>query len=191
MTARQISNNIARGAIQALALTLAGVRAMEISAFDEAIRTPSREAHLVALRTQHVVRLESGAADVADPLGGSWYVEALTDQLERRILDRVAFIEGCGDVVELAEQGFFRAIFAEAMVERAREVADGRRRSSASTSTRSRSSRTNCCARSPRSGSHLATSGSRRSAPGAHPATTAPSSPCSTRSSAAAAPART
>jgi methylmalonyl-CoA mutase N-terminal domain/subunit len=74
-----------------------------------------------------VVRLETGAADVADPLGGAWYVEALTDDLERRILERVAFIEGLGDVVALAEQGFFRAIFAEAMVDRAREVADGTR----------------------------------------------------------------
>jgi methylmalonyl-CoA mutase N-terminal domain/subunit len=127
MTSRQIANNIARGAIQALALTLAGVRAMEVSAFDEAIRTPSREAHLVALSTQHVVQLETGAADVADPLGGSWYVERLTDELEARILERVAFIEGLGDVVELAEQGFFRAIFAEAMVDRANEVAAGAR----------------------------------------------------------------
>ncbi|MCW2990659.1 MAG: hypothetical protein JWM73_1253 [Solirubrobacterales bacterium] len=127
MTSRQIANNISRGAIQALALTLAGVRAMEISAFDEAIRTPSREAHLIGLRTQHVVRLETGAADVADPLGGSWYVEALTDDLERRILERVRFIEDLGDVVELAEGGFFRAIFAEAMVDRAKEVTEGRR----------------------------------------------------------------
>jgi methylmalonyl-CoA mutase N-terminal domain/subunit len=125
MTSRQIANNIARGAIQALMLTLAGVRAMEISAFDEAVRTPSREAHLIGLRTQHVVRLETGAADVADPLGGSWYLESLTDELEGAIQQRIDFIEGLGDVVELAEGGFFRAIFAEAMVDRAREVADG------------------------------------------------------------------
>ncbi len=127
MTSRQIANNIARGAIQALTLSLAGVRGMEISAFDEAIRTPSREAHVVGLRTQQLVALETGVADVADPLGGSWYVEALTDEIEAQILARVAFIEGLGDVVELAEQGFFRAIFAEAMVERAREVDEGRR----------------------------------------------------------------
>jgi methylmalonyl-CoA mutase, N-terminal domain len=127
MTSQQLANNITRGAVQALALTLAGVRAMEISAFDEAIRTPSRDAHIVGLSTQHVVQLESGAADVADPLGGSWYVEALTDDLEQRIEERVRSIEALGDVVELAENGFFRAIFAEAMVERAREVADGRR----------------------------------------------------------------
>lgn len=127
MTSRQIANNISRGAIQALALTLAGVRAMEISAFDEAIRTPSRDAHTVALGAQHIVQLETGVADVADPLGGSWYVEALTDEIEALILDRIAFIEGLGDVVTLAENGFFRGIFAEAMVARAQELADNRR----------------------------------------------------------------
>lgn len=127
MTSRQIVNNVSRGAIQTLALYMAGVRAMEISAFDEAIRTPSREAHLVGLRTQQIVQVETGVADVADPLGGAWYVEALTDRLESEIQERIAFIEGLGDVVELAEEGFFRAIFAEAMVERAREVSDGRR----------------------------------------------------------------
>ncbi len=127
MTSRQIANNISRGAIQALALTLAGVRAMEISAFDEAIRTPSREAHLVALGAQHVVALETGAGDVADPLGGSWYIEALTDEIETLILERIAYIEGLGDVVSLAENGFFRTLFEEAMVERANEIVDHRR----------------------------------------------------------------
>jgi methylmalonyl-CoA mutase N-terminal domain/subunit len=127
MTARQIANNISRGAIQAVALHLAGVRAMEISAFDEAVRTPSSEAHLIGLRTQQIVQLETGITDVADPLGGSWYVEALTDELEQRISERIAFIEGLGDVVELAAQGFFRSIFAEAMVERAKEIQDGAR----------------------------------------------------------------
>lgn len=127
MTSRQIANNISRGAIQALALALAGVRAMEISAFDEAIRTPTAEAHLVGLGAQHIVQLETGAMDVADPLGGSWYVESLTNDIEARILERVESIEGLGDVVDLAERGFFRAIFADAMVQRAREVADGER----------------------------------------------------------------
>jgi methylmalonyl-CoA mutase N-terminal domain/subunit len=125
MTARQIANNIARGAIQAVALQLAGVRAMEISAFDEAVRTPSTEAHLVGLRTQQIVQLETGIPDVADPLGGSWYVEALTDELEARISERIEFIESQGDVVELASNGFFRSIFAEAMVDRATDIEEG------------------------------------------------------------------
>jgi methylmalonyl-CoA mutase N-terminal domain/subunit len=127
MTAEQLANNIVRGASQSLAMTMAGVRALEISAFDEAIRTPSSEAHLVGLRTQQVVQLETGVADVADPLGGSYYVEALTNELERKIVERVRFIEELGDITDLSHQGFFRAIFADAMVERAHEVDSGLR----------------------------------------------------------------
>jgi methylmalonyl-CoA mutase N-terminal domain/subunit len=127
MQSRQLMNNVVRGAVQTLALYMAGVHAMEISAFDEAIRTPSPEAHVVALRTQQVVALESGVGDVADPLGGSYYVEALTDEIEERVWARVAQIESLGDPLELAEQGFFRGLFAEAMVDRAREVSSGER----------------------------------------------------------------
>jgi methylmalonyl-CoA mutase N-terminal domain/subunit len=127
MTAEQLVNNVVRGAIQTVAMSMAGVRAMEISAFDEAIRTPTPEAHLIGLRTQQVVQMEAGIGDVADPLGGSYYVEALTTQLETAIADRVRFIEGLGDVCDLSHQGFFRAIFAEAMVERSREVDQGRK----------------------------------------------------------------
>ena len=108
MTSEQLVNNVVRGTSQTLALTMAGVRAMEISAFDEAIRTPSRESHLVAIRTQQVVQVETGVGDVADPLGGSYYVEALTDEIERKIEDRIRSIEEQGDILELAHQGFFR-----------------------------------------------------------------------------------
>jgi methylmalonyl-CoA mutase N-terminal domain/subunit len=127
MTSPQLVNNVVRGTVQTVALYMAGVRAMEISAFDEAIRTPSREAHVIGLRTQQVVALESGVGDVADPLGGSWYVESLTDELEQAIEERVRWIESLGDVVDLASSGFFRSIFEEAMVERAREQSSGDR----------------------------------------------------------------
>jgi methylmalonyl-CoA mutase N-terminal domain/subunit len=127
MTAEQLINNVVRGAVQAVAMSMSGVRAMEISAFDEAIRTPTPEAHLVGLRTQQVVQLESGVGDVADPLGGSYFVEALTTQLEDAIAERIRFIEDLGDVSDLSHQGFFRAIFTEAMIDRSREVDDGRR----------------------------------------------------------------
>jgi methylmalonyl-CoA mutase N-terminal domain/subunit len=127
MQPRQLMNNVVRGAVQTLALYMAGVHAMEISAFDEPIRTPSPDAHVVALRTQQVVALETGVGEVADPLGGSYYVEALTDEIEERVLRRVHDIESLGDPLELAEQGFFRAIFAEAMVDRAKEVSSGER----------------------------------------------------------------
>lgn len=127
MTAEQLVNNVVRGACQTMALTMAGVRAMEISAFDEAIRTPSEASHFIAIRTQQIVQLESGVGDVADPLGGSYYVEALTDEIEDRIDRRIRSIEAMGDILELSSQGFFRAIFTDAMVERSREIHDERR----------------------------------------------------------------
>ena len=127
MTATQLTNNIVRGTVQTIALLLAGVRAMEISAFDEALRTPSHEGHVVALRTQQVVQLEAGITDVPDPLAGSVYVEELTSDYERRIKERIAEIDGRGEIRELSEQGYFRGLFADAMVDRATEVGDGTR----------------------------------------------------------------
>ena len=115
LTAQQPANNIVRGALQALSLALAGVQAMEISAFDEAYRTPSEEAHLVGLRTQQIIDIESGAARVADPLGGAYFVEALTDEMERRIADMLRELEALGDPLALADKGHFRAIFHDAM----------------------------------------------------------------------------
>lgn len=105
LTLAQPVNNVARGALQGLALALAGVQAVEISCFDEAYRTPSHDAQMVSLRTQQIVQLEAGAGRVADPLGGSYYVEALTDEMERRILDMVAKIEGMGELRELCDRG--------------------------------------------------------------------------------------
>jgi methylmalonyl-CoA mutase N-terminal domain/subunit len=127
MTACQLTNNVDRGTVQTIALLLAGVRAMEVSTFDEALRTPSHEAHVVALRTQQVVALESGVPEVPDPLGGSWYLERLTDEVERAISDRVRAIEGLGDIKDLCEHGFFRGLFADAMVDRASQIDAGSR----------------------------------------------------------------
>ena len=115
LTAQQPINNVVRGAVQALSLALAGVQALEISAFDEAYRTPSKDAHIVGLRTQQILDLESGVAKVLDPLGGSYFVEALTDQLEARIRARVEEIEAKGDPEALSATGVFREIFHQAM----------------------------------------------------------------------------
>jgi len=115
MTAQQLANNIVRGSIQALALVLAGAHAIEISAFDEALRTPTEESHLVGLRTQQIIEAETGVSKVVDPLGGSYYVESLTDEMERRIWAMVQELEGRGDPGELEESGWFRAFFEEKM----------------------------------------------------------------------------
>jgi len=122
LTLAQPAANIARGAVQGLALALAGVQAVEISCFDEAYRTPSHDAHMVSLRTQQIVQLEAGADRVADPLGGSYYVEALTDEMEQRILDMVRRIESMGEIKTLCEGGWFRELFQHAMARRARAI---------------------------------------------------------------------
>jgi methylmalonyl-CoA mutase N-terminal domain/subunit len=125
LTAQQPPNNIVRGAIQSLALVLAGVQAIEISAFDEAYRTPSKESHLVALRTQQVIHLETGVSKVDDPLGGSYFLESLTGEIEERIWRMVQEIEAKGDPAELADKGWFRGVFLHAMERYGNQIADG------------------------------------------------------------------
>lgn len=122
LTAQQPVNNIVRGTVEALALVLAGVQAIEISAFDEAYRTPSSESHLVGLRTQQVIHLESNAGKVLDPLGGSYFVESLTDEMERRITEMIQRIEAMGDPALLSDKGWFRSVFEGAMERYARQV---------------------------------------------------------------------
>jgi methylmalonyl-CoA mutase N-terminal domain/subunit len=125
LTAQQPANNIVRGTLQSLALVMAGVQAMEISAFDEAYRTPSPESHMVGLRTQQIIHLESNVAKVIDPLGGSYFVESLTDGMEKRIWDRVLEIEAMGDPAELSDKGWFKGFFDDAMAGYSRRIADG------------------------------------------------------------------
>lgn len=125
LTAQQPANNIVRGTLQALSLVLGGVQALEVSAFDEAFRTPSPEAHLLGLRTQQIIDLETGTAKLSDPLGGSYFVENLTDEMERRIWSRVKEIEALGDPEDLCRSGYFRDIFLQAMEESQRLVDSG------------------------------------------------------------------
>ncbi|MBM3298996.1 MAG: methylmalonyl-CoA mutase, partial [Deltaproteobacteria bacterium] len=125
LTAQQPFNNIVRGTIQALALVLAGVDALEISAFDEAYRTPCPESHLVALRTQQVIHLESNISKVVDPLGGSYYVEALTSDVEERIQDMIMEIEAKGDPADLSDAGWFKRFFEERMDRYYRQISSG------------------------------------------------------------------
>jgi methylmalonyl-CoA mutase N-terminal domain/subunit len=125
LTAAQPANNIVRGAVQAMAMAMAGVQGLEISTFDEPFRTPSAIAHQLAIRTQQVIWTETNVGAVADPLGGSYYLEALTDELERRIEAVVAKTEALGPVEELAENGHFRSIFTAAMDRHSAAVQSG------------------------------------------------------------------
>ena len=115
LTTQQPFNNIVRGTLQSLSLVLGGVQALEISAFDEGYRTPSPESHLVGLRTQQVIDLETNVTKVQDPLGGSYYIESLTDEIEKRIVDLIKEIEAKGDPAELSESGWFKRFFDNAM----------------------------------------------------------------------------
>lgn len=125
LTAQQTFNNIVRGAIQTLALALAGVQAAEISAFDEAYRTPSPESHLVGLKTQQVIHLESNVTKVADPLGGSYFMESLTDEVEKRIWNMVMEIEAMGNAVELSGKGWFKKFFGDTIERYVKQISDG------------------------------------------------------------------
>jgi len=125
LTTEQPANNIVRGAVQTVALGLAGVSALEISTFDEGYRTPSKEAHLVGLRTQQVVDLETNINSVQDPFGGSWFMESLTDEVEAKILDMVNDIESKGDPAELVNSGYFKQFFHGTMGRYHHQVHDG------------------------------------------------------------------
>jgi methylmalonyl-CoA mutase N-terminal domain/subunit len=125
LTAQQPVNNVVRGTVQAMAAVLGGAQAVEISAFDEAFRTPSPESHRVALRTQQILHLESDIAKVVDPLGGSYFMESLTDELEKRIWDMVVDIESRGDPAELSDGGWFKAFFHDAATRYASGLEDG------------------------------------------------------------------
>ncbi len=130
LTAQQPVNNIVRGTTQAMALVMAGVQAIEISAFDEAYRTPSREAHLVGLRTQQVIDLETGLTKVADPFGGSYFMENLTDEMAARIWAMVEDIEAKAKIVGgmdgLVDSGHFRDLFHHVMERQSQDIAQGR-----------------------------------------------------------------
>jgi methylmalonyl-CoA mutase N-terminal domain/subunit len=128
LTAAQPANNIVRGAVQALAMAMAGVQGLEISTFDEPFRTPSPVAHQLAIRTQQIIQTETNVTAVEDPLGGSWYVESLTDELERRIDAAVRRMEALGDVDTLVESGYFRNVFTTAMDRHSSSVQSGQMR---------------------------------------------------------------
>jgi methylmalonyl-CoA mutase N-terminal domain/subunit len=102
-------NNIVRGAYIALAAALSGAQTMALPTYDEAYTIPSAKAQLIALRTMQICAEESGAADTVDPLGGSYYVEALTGEMEQAILAEMAAVERMGGVVEAVKSGALQA----------------------------------------------------------------------------------
>ena len=106
LTVQQPLNNIVRVAIQALAGVLGGTQSLHTDAYDEALALPTDRAALIALRTQQIIAEETGVANTADPLGGSYFVEALTSEMEQGALDYFDRIDAMGGMVEAVEKGF-------------------------------------------------------------------------------------
>ena len=106
LTAQQPDNNVIRCTIQALAAVLGGSQSLHVNSRDEALALPTEESAQLSLRTQQILAYESGAADVVDPLGGSYYVESLTNQLEQAAFDYIDRIDRMGGSVSAIEQGF-------------------------------------------------------------------------------------
>ncbi len=99
-------NNVVRAAYHALAAILGGAQSLHVDSYDEAYSTPSEEASYLSLRTQQIIEAETAVTQVVDPLGGSFYVEALTNEVEQRILDEIDEIERIGGIVEAVESGW-------------------------------------------------------------------------------------
>ncbi|MDP9068629.1 MAG: methylmalonyl-CoA mutase family protein [Actinomycetota bacterium] len=108
LTAQQPENNIVRTALEALAAVMGGTQSLHTNSFDEALALPSEKAARIALRTQQVIGYESGVADSADPLGGSWMVESLTDEIERLAVEYLERIDAMGGAVEAIESGWMK-----------------------------------------------------------------------------------
>ena len=106
LTAQQIDNNVVRVAYQALAAVLGGTQSLHTNGRDEALALPTEASARLALRTQQILALETGVADTVDPLAGSYYVEALTDEIEKRALSYIQKIDSLGGAVAAIENGF-------------------------------------------------------------------------------------
>jgi methylmalonyl-CoA mutase, N-terminal domain len=115
LTAQQPENNIVRAAVQALAAALGGVQSMALSCYDEALAIPTEKAQKIAVRTQQIIAEEVGITDTIDPMAGSYYLEWLTNELERRAVEEMDKIAEMGGAVEAIDSGYYhKAILDEA-----------------------------------------------------------------------------
>ena len=125
LTAQQPLNNISRVTIQTLAAVLGGTQSLHTNGYDEALSLPTEDAARIALRTQQIVAFESGAADTADPLAGSYFVESLTDELEKKALELMNTIEAMGGSVSAIENGFIQEQIAKSAYQYQQEIETG------------------------------------------------------------------
>jgi methylmalonyl-CoA mutase N-terminal domain/subunit len=127
LTAQQPLNNIVRTTIEALAGVLGGTQSLHTNSYDEALALPTEEAVRVALRTQQIIAHESGVTNTIDPLAGSYFVEALTDEMERQAYEYFAKIDELGGMVEAIKRNFPQREIADAAFAFQQEVDSGKR----------------------------------------------------------------
>ena len=127
LTAQQPPNNIVRTALEALAATLGGTQSLHTNSFDEAYAPPSEEAVTIAVRTQQILGYESDIADVVDPLGGSYYIEHLTDSLEKEAGEYITKIDSIGGAVAAIEQGYQQREIQDSSYRYQKEIESGKR----------------------------------------------------------------
>jgi len=127
LVAQQPENNIVRVAYQALAAVLGGTQSLHTNSMDETLALPTEKAVRIALRTQQILAYETGVTNTIDPLAGSYYVEALTDRLEREAEEIFAEIDRIGGVVRGIERGYFQREIAKSAERQQREIESGQR----------------------------------------------------------------
>ena len=127
LTAQQPLNNITRVTIQALSAVLAGTQSLHTNSFDEALALPSEEAVRIALRTQQIIAHESGVANTIDPLAGSYYVENLTNEMEKHTMEYFRKLDDMGGAIPAIEKGFFQKEIADSSYAYQKEVDEKRR----------------------------------------------------------------
>jgi len=125
LTREEPMNNVVRAAYHALAAILGGAQSLHVDSYDEAYSVPSEEASLLSLRTQQIIEAETQVTQVVDPLGGSFYVEALTNEVERRIIDEVDEIERMGGIVEVVASGWLHNKVTRTIQQEQKMVSDG------------------------------------------------------------------
>ena len=127
LTAQQPLNNIVRTTIQALAAVLGGTQSLHTNSFDEALCLPTEEAVRVALRTQQIIAYESGTVNTVDPLGGSYYTEDLTNEMEEKAMEYIRKIDEMGGAIAAIEKGFFQKEIADSAYRYQREIDEKKR----------------------------------------------------------------
>ena len=124
LTAQQPENNIVRAAVEALAAVLGGVQSLALSCYDEALSIPTEKAQRIAVRTQQIIAEEIGVTNTVDPLGGSYYVESLTDELLRRATELLAEVDERGGAVECIETGYMQRLIQDEAYRVEQRIAD-------------------------------------------------------------------